>query len=388
MPALPVGVNRREHRARYRPIMERSSARRRVAAALRWVPDRVTQVRRSPPPPRVTRLLLAALAVVLTVVSSLDFAAVGASVLALPLLGAGLLLERRDARAVAAVVLVCFLYDVLAFGVGRGGVGLGAPVVLAVTAGVAYEFSRFREDTGLSGASGQDVLVELRQRLQVQGELPSLPRPWAAQSVVRPAGGGPFAGDFVVSALTHGGRCLEVALVDVSGKGVAAGTRALLLSGALGGLLGSVPTRQFLAAANAYLERQDWIDGFATAVHLALDLTDGRVEVASAGHPPAAVFDAGTGRWSLLDAEGPALGLLWGATYEPATTRLEPGDALLLYTDGLVEERGRDLALGIDRLLGEAERLVPHGFAGLASLLERSHDASDDRGLVLVRHAG
>ena len=64
-------------------------------------------------------------------------------------------------------------------------------------------------------------------------------------SVLRPAGGSSFGGDFLVSSCD--GKTLEVALVDVAGKGVDAGTRALLLSGAFGGLLGSVPQGEFLA---------------------------------------------------------------------------------------------------------------------------------------------
>jgi serine phosphatase RsbU (regulator of sigma subunit) len=63
-----------------------------------------------------------------------------------------------------------------------------------------------------------------------------------------------------------------------------------------------------------------------------------------------------------------------------------PGDALVLYTDGLVEIPHRDLAVGIDKLLGEAERLVPRGFRGGADLLVRrvAGASSDDRGLVLL----
>ena len=63
----------------------------------------------------------------------------------------------------------------------------------------------------------------------------------------------------------------------MSGKGVAAGTRALLLSGALGGLLGSEDPEDLLPAANSYLDRQEWDEGFATAVHLVADLVDGRL---------------------------------------------------------------------------------------------------------------
>jgi serine phosphatase RsbU (regulator of sigma subunit) len=178
----------------------------------------------------------------------------------------------------------------------------------------------------------------------------------------------------------------EVALVDVSGKGVEAGTRSLLLSGAMGGLLGSGSPQQFLSASNAYLMRQDWDEGFATAVHLSLELRTGDFAVASAGHPPVAHLDAGSGRWGLLEPEGPALGLLGEATYTTVAGELRPGDALLLYTDGLVEVPGRDLDRGIDKLLGEAEGLVTRGFSGGGRVLVQqvAERSFDDRGLVLL----
>ena len=147
-------------------------------------------------------------------------------------------------------------------------------------------------------------------------------------------------------------------MVDVSGKGEGAGTRALLLSGAFGGLLGALPPDDFLPAANDFLLRQDWEEGFATAVHLSLDLGAGEFEVRSAGHPPAVQRVAGSGRWSVLDDQGPVLGLIEGAEFPVVTGRLRPGDAMLLYTDGMVERRRRDIGLGIDRLLGQAERLL------------------------------
>ena len=89
----------------------------------------------------------------------------------------------------------------------------------------------------------------------------------------------------MVADLTHGGRHLEVALVDVSGKGREAGTRSLLLSGALGALLGSLPPVAFLDEANRYLVRQSWDEGFATAVHVDINLDTGEFSVGNAGHP-------------------------------------------------------------------------------------------------------
>ena len=96
--------------------------------------------------------------------------------------------------------------------------------------------------------------------------------------------------------MTDGGRSMELALVDVSGKGVDAGTRALMLSGALGGLLGAVPPQRFLESANEYLLRQEWGEGFATALHLTVELATGRYRLSTAGHPPAVHYVGGTGR--------------------------------------------------------------------------------------------
>jgi serine phosphatase RsbU (regulator of sigma subunit) len=180
---------------------------------------------------------------------------------------------------------------------------------------------------------------------------------------------------------------LDLALVDVSGKGVDAGTRALLLSGAFGGLLGSVPGKGFLPTANAYLLRQGWEEGFATAAHLVLDLVTGGYELFSAGHPPGAHFVASTGRWHTTTAEGPLLGVIPDADYVSTTGRLEQGDALLLYTDGLLESPARDFEVGIDRLLGQAEALVTRGWRhGARKLVDTAGVArSDDRALVLIR---
>jgi serine phosphatase RsbU (regulator of sigma subunit) len=198
------------------------------------------------------------------------------------------------------------------------------------------------------------------------------------------SGGTAFGGDFLVS-LTEGPRW-EIALVDVSGKGIEAATRALQLNGALGGLLGSVLPESFLIRANRFLLRQDWDEGFATAVHLYVDVADGSYEIRSAGHPPVARFTSVTGEWTLAEAEGPALGLLQSPSFDTSVGRLDHGDALLLYTDGLVEVPGRDLSVGIDKLLGEATRLVVGGFdGGSARLLHQvAPDGHDDRAVVLL----
>jgi len=240
-----------------------------------------------------------------------------------------------------------------------------------------------RSQLGVAGMRGEQMFVDLRDRILRQGGIPDLPADWYAASELRSAGGTLFAGDFVVAS-RHGDR-LEVAVVDVSGKGEAASTRALLLSGAFGGLLGALPSHEFLDAANTFLLRQDWDEGFATAIHLSLHLSTGAYEVRSAGHPPAAIREAGSGRWRTIDSEGPVLGLIEGATYDPVSGVMRHGDALLLYTDGMVETPSRDISLGIDKMLGQAERLLRGEFEGGATrLIETLGSSHDDRALLLV----
>ena len=305
-------------------------------------------------------------------------------VMILPILAGGLLMWPRALRIFFAVVAGAVIYDVVK---GKAGAGIVATIVL--TAAFAYVLARTRKKLGVQGLRGDRMLLELRDRIQAQGKLPSLGEGWGSSAVLKPAGGSSFGGDFVVSFCD--GKTLEVALVDVSGKGIDAGTRALLLSGAFGGLLGSVPREEFLPACNAYMRRGSATEGFVTAVHLSLDLASGEYVIDSAGHLPAVHYDAAAGRWRLTRAHGIVLGVvpdLRGAAAETERGVLQRGDALMLYTDGLVESPGRDIDAGTDRLLGEAERMLTSGFkAGAPALvanLQRAGGGSDDCALVLI----
>jgi hypothetical protein len=305
-----------------------------------------------------------------------------ASVVVVILIG-GFILSPRS-----LVLLLLVVAGELLWLIGNNGlssVRQGNLLVAAVTAIVVLLLARSRARLGVQGLRGESMLVDLRDRLRAQGVLPELPPDWSTDVVLRPAGGASFSGDFLVAGRGIDDR-MEIVLVDVSGKGVDAGTRALLLSGAFGGLLGATPSEEFLGAANGYLVRQGWDEGFATAVFVSIDLPTGDFLVASAGHPPAAHFTAGSGTWQLIDVPGTALGIDAAATYGMHKGNLGHGDALLLYTDGLVERPGRDITVGIDRLLGEAERLVPRGFRrGARRLLDALRAGEgDDRAVVMI----
>jgi hypothetical protein len=306
-------------------------------------------------------------------------------VIILPILCGGLLLWPRALRILFGIAAVGIAYDVVKH---KAGAGIVATIV--VTAVFADVLARTRGKLGTRGLRADRMMIELRDRIRAQGTLPELGDGWGSMVVLRPAGGSSFGGDFVVSHCD--GKSLEVALVDVAGKGMDAATRALLLSGAFGGVLGSVPRESFLPACNAYLLRGKAAEGFVTAVHFAVDLATGEYTLSSAGHPPAVHFDANTGLWRVTQARGMVLGvvtdLLSAAPDLPEKGVLRRGDAIVLYTDGLVEARRKDIDEGIERLLGEAERMVVAGFKtgapDLVTAMQRAIGSGDDCALVVI----
>ncbi|MFD9336461.1 PP2C family protein-serine/threonine phosphatase [Streptomyces sp. NPDC060028] len=312
--------------------------------------------------------------------------------LVLPIVAGGLLLRPASLLALYAASAAALIVEALVLGPytqGPARVTPGTVLVVAACGFFGLVIAQFRSRVGVPWRRGGTMLFDLRERIRVQSKLPALPRGWHREMALRPAGGQSFSGDFVVAARTNGGRTLEIVLTDVSGKGMEAGSRALLLSGAFGGLLGALPPHGFLPAANGYLLRQDWDEGFATSIHLVLDLETGDYELLSAGHLPALQLSAGTGRWQEKSGEGPLLGVYDGAEFEPARGNLRRGDVLMLFTDGLVETADRDISEGIDRLTGEADRYVSASWDGAAwHLIEKvAKDVNDDRALLLIRRS-
>ncbi|HEX5917997.1 MAG TPA: PP2C family protein-serine/threonine phosphatase [Nocardioides sp.] len=263
-----------------------------------------------------------------------------------------------------------------------------ALVILAVGVLLAiYQSSRQR--SGLPMALSEAVLSQLRDRLQRQGVVPALPNGWRSESATITANGPSYAGDFLVADLREG-RWLEMALVDVCGKGTSVGPQALQFAGALGGLIGALPPAELMAAANHFLLRQESDESLATAVHIKVDLVTGDYTITSAGHPPALHWHLGQRGWAIDNARGMALGVIDDAEFTPSRGRLHPGEALMFYTDGVIETVDRDLDDGIDWLRHEALKAVDaRGFSGLPRrVLKKVPRGDDDRAmLVLERQA-
>ncbi|MBD3222473.1 SpoIIE family protein phosphatase [bacterium] len=130
---------------------------------------------------------------------------------------------------------------------------------------------------------------------------------------------------------------LGVAIGDVSGKGVPA---ALLMSNLQACLKGQVlhpaPVSDLVARINDLLAESTDVEMFATFIYGELDAGSGRFTCTNAGHDPGLVVRRdGTVEW--LETGGLILGMLPDQEYQQTTAVLEPGDVLVLYTDGITE---------------------------------------------------
>ncbi len=267
-------------------------------------------------------------------------------------------------------------------------------VVLVSVAAVSITQASRRDSLGLRRISAESVLQRVRHRLDVQGTVPSLPLGWHVDIAQQSAHRAAFAGDFV-SAGVHdvdGVPYLELALVDVSGSGIEAGSRALLLSGAVGGLLGAVPPDAFLDGANTYLRRQEWGSGFASASYLRVNLVTGRYEVRNAGHPPPIRWTAAERKATRTAMSGTVLGVVDELGLRVEDGELAAGDALIAYTDGVIEDRGTDVDASIGQLEVAVETALDSSPISVvaARLAKESFGGGgeDDRTVVVVWNDG
>ena len=88
------------------------------------------------------------------------------------------------------------------------------------------------------------------------------------------------------------------------------------------------------------------------------------------------------------EAAAPSLGFTAEGAYDEQQASLERGDMVVLYTDGLIERRGEDLSVGLDRLRSTVERADADAEA-LASRIEaevRDGMRADDIALLVAQH--
>ncbi|MFJ8676891.1 PP2C family protein-serine/threonine phosphatase [Streptomyces sp. NPDC093589] len=147
---------------------------------------------------------------------------------------------------------------------------------------------------------------------------------------------------------------------DLTGHGVAATSGMAMLLGALRGMaVAGQPPGPLMGFLNQLLDTSAQ-PALGSAVCCRFDPATRTLEWAQAGHPAPLLFRGGTGR-ALDPPEGVLLGATTGAAYTQRTEQLEPGDLLVLHTDGLAPRRthapdsGHE---GAERLLALAPRFA------------------------------
>ena len=119
-------------------------------------------------------------------------------------------------------------------------------------------------------------------------------------------------------------------------------------------------------------------------MHLLVDLEEGSYQVTSAGHPPALRWDLASREWVIDNARGTALGVLHAPELHVSEGRLLPGEALMFYTDGVVEARGSHIDAGIAWLQRVALDAIGPGFGGAARRIIGQVESGDDDRAILI----
>lgn len=202
----------------------------------------------------------------------------------------------------------------------------------------------------------------LLQRALLPAKPPEYPG-YAIASAYLPAPEAEIGGDFYDFFVTENGK-IAMLIGDVSGKGIpsaslAAATRSTIRAFAYDM---SEPALALAHANSALKVAKDDPSLFVTVLLITLDTSTGGFCYSSAGHPPPAIYRARTGEVDFLTVAGLLLGVVDQHDYEESESQLDPGDRLVLYTDGLLEARhGGELfgVEGIERVLKESGQRSP-----------------------------
>lgn len=230
-------------------------------------------------------------------------------------------------------------------------------------------------------------VATLIQQQFLPRELPKLDG-WHVEAFYRPAR--EVGGDFYDVVELPDGR-VAIVVGDVTDKGVPA---ALIMAKTHSILRGDAPRLAapgaVLARANELLVAEMPANMFVTCMYAVLDPVTGVLRFANAGHP--VPYVRGTdGTVRELRARGMPLGLLPDMPYEEAETVVQPGERILLHSDGVAEAHGSGRSMfGFDRLadlVGSAadpDRLIDAVLEALAAFVPDGVEQEDDITLVSV----
>jgi serine phosphatase RsbU (regulator of sigma subunit) len=232
-------------------------------------------------------------------------------------------------------------------------------------------------------------VAQLIQQQFLPKSVPDLPS-WHVAAFYRPAR--TVGGDFYDFIPLPDGR-LMVVIGDVTDKGVPA---ALVMASTHALLRGAAPRLispgQVLAQVNDLLCADIPAHMFVTCLALVLDPATGLLEFANAGHDvPYVRTEGGVAE---LRARGMPLGLMPGMEYEEKTFQMQPGDSVLLHSDGLAEAHAADREMfGFPRVSALVGRSAPGAalidacLAELAAFTGPGHEQEDDITLVTLERS-
>ena len=189
---------------------------------------------------------------------------------------------------------------------------------------------------------------------------------------------------------------LVITLGDVSGKGTAA---ALLMSSLHAAVHAQASSNlslvETISAVNRYLAENIPPNRFVTLFYAELDPRSGALSFLNAGHNPPLIVHAG-GTVENLSSGGLPLGIKPDAAFREGRTQLQPGDVLVIYSDGVseaVNPQGEEF--GTARLYEVVSRNLDASAAGIRDRIEaaltkfaQGTKAADDITLVIVKRQG
>jgi phosphoserine phosphatase RsbU/P len=203
--------------------------------------------------------------------------------------------------------------------------------------------------------------------------------------------------DGTTGRASGGGGPWGIAIADASGHGPSAAVVMAMLQT----IMHSYPDRdhgpaELLSYANCHLAAKRIEASFVTAFFAKYHPATHELTYARAGHELPLVMAPGQHPIIRLDAVGGVpLGVLDDVTYEQATYRLEPGQTLVLYTDGITEATGADGAMfgqeGIVRSLAECSGEPACVIDSITKALRRHESGirpSDDQTIVAIKVKG
>lgn len=234
----------------------------------------------------------------------------------------------------------------------------------------------------------EDLTLAARIQRALLPRIDLAPRGWEVRYHYEPAGA--VSGDFCDLLETDSG--LLFLLGDVSGKGVAASMLMSHLHATFRSLANAgLPLEQMVSIANRLFCESTLAGQYATLV-VGRAAPNGTVEFVSAGHLPLlhVCSDGATSN----GATGVPLGMFCDSRFSIGQLSLQPGDSLLLYTDGLTEARNTNGdEYGTDRAMNLATR--HHGVAPERLIAEYLSDLrgfssgtkqNDDLTVLVLRH--